>query len=158
MAEAQVTGPGVLDMKLLAIRLKDADPALKRNLRRQLRDAAAPVAQDVRQSILDMPAAAQRGLRQETAATVRLSTSVTQAGISVQITSDGRKMPQGKGTLPRHLDSARGWKHPVFGNRDRWVRQMGKPGWFELPIAARARAFQAAAQQALDGTARELGA
>jgi hypothetical protein len=158
MAEAEVTGSGVLDMKLLAARLKEADPALKRELRKNLRDAAGPVAGDVQRSILAMPSHHDGSLRGEVAATVGVSTSLTGDGIAVRVTSLGTRMPPGKGSLPFHLDDARGWDHPVFGHRDRWVHQDGKPEWFERPVADRARDFQAAAQQALDETQRKLGA
>lgn len=33
--------------------------------------------------------------------------------------------------IPRGLDGIRGWRHPVFGNRNRWVRQhQGADSWF----------------------------
>ena len=124
MAEAKVTGPGVLDMKLLAARLKDADPVLKRELRRNFKAAAEPVIGDVEQSILLMPSHHDGTLRREVAKTVAAGTSFTAAGVRVQIDSNGAKMPPGKGTLPHHLDSAKGWKHPVWGH---WAA--GAAGW-----------------------------
>ena len=158
MAEAEVTGSGVLDMKLLAARLKEADPALKRELRKNFRDAAEPVIGDVQQSILLMPSHHDGTLRAGIARTVTVSTSLTGDGIAVRVSSLGSRMPPGKESLPFHVDSGRGWGHPVFGHRDRWVRQQGKPEWFERPIADNARQFQGAAQQALDETQRKLGA
>lgn len=33
--------------------------------------------------------------------------------------------------IPRGLDSASGWRHPVFGNKSVWVREMPtRSGWF----------------------------
>lgn len=164
MGDTQVTGPGVLDMKLLAARLKDADPALKRELRRRFRDAAEPVTGDVEQSILLMPSRHDGTLRREVAKTIAVRTSLTSAGVRVQIDSLGSRMPPGKDTLPRHLDSAKGWNHPVYGHgpRGRWAwtkkRQHGKEGWFERPITDNARQFRDAALAAIDETARHLGA
>ena len=164
MSEAKVTGPGPLDMKLLAARLRDADPALKRELRRNFKAAAEPVIGDVEQSILLMPSHHGGTLRREVAKTVSAGTSFTAAGVRVQIDSNGAKMPPGKGTLPHHLDSDKGWNHPVYGHgpRSRWHwsrrRQHGKPHWFERPIADNAREFQAAAQKAIDEVQRKLGA
>jgi hypothetical protein len=46
--------------------------------------------------------------------------------------------------LPRGFDSRKGWQHPTFGNREKWVRQYnpGNYSWFmetmsdgQLPIA-----------------------
>lgn len=163
MAEAQVTGSGVLDMKMLAAKLKDAGPALKRNLRKNFRDAAAPVAEDVRKSILAMPSHHAGTLRAETARTIVVRTSFSSAGVRVNIDSLGQRMPQGKGTLPHHLDSAKGWNHPVWGHgpRSRWhwtrTRQHGKAGWFEAPVIADAREFRDAALRAIAETEKHLG-
>jgi hypothetical protein len=158
MSEAKVTGPGVLDMKMLAAKLKDADPKLRQELRRQFKDAAEPVIGDVEQSILLMPSHHDGTLRREVAKTVVVRTSFASSGVRVQIDSLGQRLPAGKGSLPFHADSAKGWRHPVFGHEDRWVRQYGKPEWFERPIADNARGFRAAAQRAIDETGRHLGA
>jgi hypothetical protein len=173
-------------MKLLAARLKEADPALKRALRKNFRDAAAPLVRDVQKSILTMPSrstAAVRhagNLRLEVAKTIVLRTSFSASGVRVNIDSLGSKMPHGKETLPRHLDSEKGWNHPVFGRAAAeaesvalqkihgkgfghgrawtWVHQTGKPGWFERPITEGARAFRDAALAAIDETEKHLGA
>lgn len=180
MSEAKITGPGPLDMKLLAARLKQADPALKRELRKNFRDAAEPVLGDVEQSILLMPSHHDGTLRRQVARTVVLRTSFTSAGVRVNIDSLGSRMPEGKETLPQHLDSEKGWKHPVYGRPEAeaesvalqkihgkgfghgrgwtWVRQMGKPGWFERPITDNAREFRNAALKAIDEVERHLGA
>ena len=120
MAEAEVTGAGVTEMKLLAARLKEADPKLKRELRKNFRDAAEPVIGDVEQSILLMPSRHDGTLRREVARTVVARTSFSAAGVRVQIDSLGSKMPEGKGTLPHHLDSDKGWNHPVYAQGDRF--------------------------------------
>ena len=114
MAEAKVTGPGVLDMKLLAARLKEADPVLKRELRRNFRDAAEPVAGDVQQSILLMPSHHGGTLRREVAKTVAVRTSFTAPGSACRSTRSAPRCRPGKDTLPHHLDSAKGWNHPVY--------------------------------------------
>jgi hypothetical protein len=186
MAEAKVTGSGVLDMKLLAAKLKEADPVLKRELRRNFRDAAEPVLGDVEQSILLMPSHHGGTLRREVAKTVVVRTSFSSAGVRVNIDSLGSRMPPGKGTLPHHLDSAKGFNHPVYARGARftlrpsrareyrhlaegqrplvkqgawtWVHQTGKPEWFERPIADNAREFRDAALKAIDATEKHLGA
>lgn len=43
-----------------------------------------------------------------------------------RLTVDGRKMPTGKKRMPTLMNS-RGWKHPVFGNRETWKFQAGHP-------------------------------
>lgn len=32
--------------------------------------------------------------------------------------------------IPRGFDRPRGWRHPVFGNRNKWVTQKGDRSWF----------------------------
>jgi hypothetical protein len=157
MAEARVTGGEQL--KLLAAQLKDADPALKRELRRNFKAAAEPVIGDVQQSILLMPSHHDGTLRAGIARTVTVSTSLTGDGVAVRVSSLGSRMPPGKESLPFHADSAKGWRHPVFGHWERTKRpQYGKPEWFERPVADNAREFAAAAQRSVDEIQRKLGA
>jgi len=151
-----VTGSGVVDMKLLAVKMRTADPRLKKALRKKLTDAARPVARRVQDSILSMPAHDEAGLRAETAATVKVTSRISRSGISVSIVSYGGKMPAGKESLPKHLDSSRGWGHPVWGHRDRWVRQRGKPQWFETPPTLNRNEFRSACEAAMNETARQL--
>lgn len=51
-------------------------------------------------------------------------------------------------------------RHPVFGNRERWVTQQVKPGWFDDPMAASApdvrRGVEAAMQSIVDDIVREV--
>jgi hypothetical protein len=136
---------------------------LKKNLRKRLKDAAEPVADKARRSILDMPGVRQKGLREEVAATVTTSVTTPASGVKVTIASRGSRMPEGKGNLPRYLDERRGWGHPVYADRSkprsewRWAHQQGKPGWFEQPIARSAPDLQRACERAIDDTRRLLG-
>lgn len=55
-------------------------------------------------------------------------------GVGVRETEDGAvvttSMPvPNEAVIPRGLD-AHGWRHPVFGNRNRWVTQHGAFAWF----------------------------
>lgn len=161
----RVTGTGVTQMELLSVRLKAADPKLRRALYRRLRAEVKPAADAVRRSALDMPAYRyrDRGLREEVAATITTSASVTRTGAKVTISSLGRRMPEGKQSLPLHMDRRRGWGHPVFQRDVRmprkgwtWVRQHGQAGWFENPVIARAPEIRAACQKAVSDMTRDL--
>jgi hypothetical protein len=181
---SEITGPGVTDMLQLSLKLRAADPKLRRELYKNLKGASQPVVRRVQDSIRSMPAHTERGLREEVARTVYAAVSNRKSGVQLSIVSAARRMPQGKESLPAHLDSARGWAHPVYagGSRFRlgpsrarkykrlrpskvplvhlgqwtWVRQLGKPQWFEQPIINSYRDLRAAAQRALDETARDL--
>jgi hypothetical protein len=157
MATTRVTGTGVSEMKILAAKLHAADADLKKNLRREMRAAGKPVVAKVQRSILDMPAASQKHeLREEVAATVYASVSLTKTQVQLTIVSSGRRMPEGKRGLPAHIDAAQGWSHPVYGHRDRWVRQRGKTSWFERPISESAGDVRQACADAIGETLRRL--
>ena len=146
-------------MRALAAKLHTADADLRRNLRREMRQAGKQIVPRVQRSILDMPAEKyrDRGLREEVAASVYASVSLTKTSVQVTIVASGRRMPEGKRSLPAHMDAAAGWSHPVFGHRDRWVRQHGKTGWFERPIAESAGDVRQACADAIDETLKRLG-
>jgi hypothetical protein len=163
VSTARVTGTGVTGMEVLAVKLKAADPKLRRALYKRLRDESRPTADAVRRSALAMPAGKyERGLRAEVAATITTSTSVTKTGARVTINSLGRRMPEGKQNLPVHMDRKRGWGHPVYADRKKprgrwtWVHQTARPGWFEDPVIDRAPQLRNACQKAVDDIAREL--
>jgi hypothetical protein len=167
----RVTGPGPAQMKLLAVKLHQADPELRRELRRQFRAIAAPTVADVRASILSMPSHHDGTLRGEIARTVSASVGATRSGVRLDIVSSGRKMPPGKGELPRDTNAAK-WNHPVFarpmgeiiahmagkghGRGWVWVKQVGKPHWFETAVSKNAPRARAAVLDAMNSTARRL--
>lgn len=161
----QVGGPGPDEMRLLAARIRAADPALKAELRKNMKAAAGPLVAKVQQSILDMPSKHGGGLRKEVARTVTSQLSVQASGVHLAIVSYGARMPEGKTNLPAEMDRPTGWGHPVFERHSRrrqrkhwtWVRQRGKVGWFEDTISGEAKALRQAAQDAMDATARKIG-
>lgn len=58
------------------------------------------------------------------------------AGVFVEDVPNGARVrtsmvQRDEAIIPRGLDRAQGWRHPVFGNREVWVRQRPlKTGWF----------------------------
>lgn len=66
--------------------------------------------------------------------------------IGAKILVDPSALPPSQRSLPAHVDNPRGWRHPVWGHRSRWVRQSGTP-YFSGPIE-RQRAFIARDVQA----------
>lgn len=72
------------------------------------------------------------GLRQTIAAAVQLKVVIGSRQPRVRIWVDEKRLPEDQRTLPQHLDSKSGWRHPTFGKKP-WVKQYGKP-WFETTI------------------------
>lgn len=180
MADVRVTGPGPSELKALAVKVHGADDELKRVLRKRLREAAGPVADDVRASALAMPARKYpaSGLRAEIAATVSVSVGLTRNTIRMNVISSGRKMPPGKQNLNGYTDSAKGWHHPVFAQGARfrlgrsharryahrpsfavpfvhvgnwtWVKQVEDPQWFERGVSRAGSKASEAGRRALE--------
>lgn len=91
------------------------------------------------------------GLRETIAAGVRLQ--VTAKGVRIIASSD--RLPEKQKSLVRRLDSDKGWRHPVFGNRDVWVAERGGP-WFGATIKPKAPAFRAAILEAMEEIKTQL--
>lgn len=154
---AIVTGSGPEELRRLAAELKAADPLLRKNLAKAFREAAKPVVKAAQDAILESPSDHDGTLRREVAKTVSAAVSTGNGKqVTLNIVSRGSRMPEGKDKLPGNLNGDR-WRHPVFGNRRNWVPQRSRAeGWFSETIAGRARGLQAAAEAAMEETAREL--
>lgn len=141
-----------------ALRQEADGKQLRKDLVDGLKKAAEPAAAAARASILSMPVSgltrATPGLRATVAAATKVSVRTSgRAGVFVVV---------GKGTMPRdfpnapsRLNARKGWRRRVFGT-DKWVTQVGKPGWFDDtmhhfdPIAERA------AKEAMDDVAKRI--
>jgi hypothetical protein len=168
-----ITGDGVARMRKLGIALRGQDKVLRAELLAASRRAAAPIVADVRATVQGIPvtgsagggsfaraAYAKRkprgghGLRNTIAAATSARARVGGKNVGVQIIVDVRRLPPDQASLPWALDSANGWRHPVFGN-DTWVRQKGQP-WFAVTIRKHQAEAQAAISAAMDATAAKL--
>lgn len=92
-----------------------------------------------------------RGLRASIASATRLQ--ITAKGVRIVVNSNA--LPEDQRSLPRHLDSPKGWRHPVFGNREHWVSQKGGP-YFAETIKKKAPAFRKAIVEAMQDIKNEL--
>lgn len=100
--------------------------------REELRAAADPLAQKARNAVLALPTYGRKhtGLRARVAAGV----SVATGGPSLVRIETSMPEPD-EAMLPRGLDNGpKGWRHPVYGNRNVWVQQRGY-SWFRSTIA-----------------------
>ncbi|MFI7643743.1 hypothetical protein [Nonomuraea sp. NPDC049400] len=101
-------------------------------------------------------ARAQRGagLRQTIAGAVQLKVAIGSRAPRVRIFVDEKRLPEDQRTLPRHLDSKTGWRHPTFG-KNPWVKQYGKP-WFETTIRKHLKEVQTSILKAMDDIADKI--
>lgn len=91
------------------------------------------------------------GLRASIASATKLQ--ITAKGVRFVVNSN--RLPVDQRTLPRHLDSPKGWRHPVFGDRDKWVHQHGKP-YFGATIKKNAPKFRQAIFAAMDEIQKDI--
>jgi hypothetical protein len=154
--------------------------ALKKRLQAAIADAGRPVVAEVKQAARGIPvkgtpgggsaqrreamvlrarsvAGARRAARRDASlrAAIAGATGLRQTKRGIQIVVSARQMAPNQETLPRHMDSPRGWRHPVFGDTTYWVHQAGHP-YFYTTIDKRAATFRFAIQKAMDQTQREL--
>lgn len=94
------------------------------------------------------------GLRDTIARSLRLVVKTGSRSAMVRIEVDASKLPEDQRTLPRHLDSVKGWRHPTFGH-DPWTRQIGKP-WFAVTIKKHLPAVRANVLKAMDDIAKKV--
>lgn len=131
---------------------------LRRDLAKGLRKAGENAAQASRASLMAMGSAGLphgESLRAVVAAQVKSSARLTGDEAGVRITA-GSKGPRGFRNAARKLNRPGGWRHPVYGNRNNWVDQVGKPGWFDEPIRARHQEYRNAVEAAMQDMARRL--
>lgn len=86
-----------------------------------------------------------------------IKTRITYAGrkLGARILVDPAALPPSQRQLPKHVDNPRGWRHPVWSNRSRWVRQTGTP-YFSRPIERRREQVAREVQAEVDKVMRAL--
>jgi len=165
---------GQEEIRRVAAALRRADRTdLRKAMAREIRTAGRVVVDDVRTVVRTLPirgfpfpgrkrafSAARwspsHQLREQVAAGVSLQLALSETDPRVRFRASGSKVPGESGAnMPRRLDDAAGWRHPVLGNRQVWVKQQGKP-WFAATIYRRRREFERRLGQALEDTRRAI--
>lgn len=92
-----------------------------------LHDAATGLLAPRRVKALQRKLAKVSSLRESiaSAAGASVSSSPTRAALAFKVRASN--LPPSQRKLPRRWDADGGWKHPVFGNRNNWVKQVGHP-------------------------------
>lgn len=132
---------------------------LRRDLAKRLRAVMEPVTGEIRSGLMAMPTsgALQAGggpLRAEVLKHLKVETrfSGRATGVRVRIKKRG---PRGFALAARRLNRKNGWRHQLWG-RDVWVRQVGKPDYFDDPIQERAPESRRAVLEAMNETAKRI--
>lgn len=132
---------------------------LRADLADEIGDAVEPAVHQVKAALMGMDhgglAHAGEPLRSAVAAGIddRIILTGRSAGVRVVASSSG--MPRGFRHAPKRINS-RGWRHPVFGNRNVVVRQIGAPGFFDDTIERRRARYRAAVRRAMQRSADRI--
>jgi hypothetical protein len=147
-----------------AVRYEDDGKVLRRQLLQNLRKAVKPAADGAKASILSMPSGGLRqpggGLRRAIAKQVKTEVKLSGKSAKVKVKVRRKDMPRGFKNAPKVVGQAGGWRHPSFpiskdGSRP-WVRQVGKPDWFDGPMQRHRAEYRAAVKAAMDETAARI--
>ncbi|MFF9310077.1 hypothetical protein ACF1BS_04115 [Streptomyces sp. NPDC014748] len=125
------------DLKRIGAELRRmGNKQLKAEFMKDLRAAARPMVPAVRQSIRRIPS--QRGysadgLRGHMSKAVKLEVRTTGRDAGVRIRVDGRKMPNRAKSVQAYMEGLKKpWRHPVYGNREVWVKQDPHPYFYKV--------------------------
>lgn len=132
---------------------------LRKDLIKNLKKPLVPAVQKIKSSILAMPSSggsAGESLRRGVAKRIRAEAKLSGRNAGVRVRA--RKTPTVRGfrDAPKRLNSRKGWRHPVFGNRNLWVTQIGRPGFFDDPLNERKPELRRAVLEAMEDTARRI--
>lgn len=158
----------VQQFRALSGRLKKAGRGdLRKQLNKSIKEAGAPIVEDVRNAAQGLHSSASHGgggaqrrkyaasrarteraaanalrrsggLRRHVAAATKVES--TQRGVRFVVRS--AQLPESQRNLPRHMNSEKGTRHPVFG-RDTWVAQKWTPaGFFSKTISQKSHEFR----------------
>lgn len=145
--DVRITGAD--NLATLAKELKRiGDNDLRKEMLRGIRTATKPMVAAAKESAHDeLPKA---GGLNEIVARSKFSTRTRTAG-----RSPGVRVVAASGINVGSIDRGR-LRHPVFGNREAWVTQQVKPGWFTDAMNAHADEVRRELMAALERVARQV--
>ncbi|MFF8768492.1 hypothetical protein ACF07Q_28590 [Nocardiopsis dassonvillei] len=151
------------EIKRVADRLREIDKKAPNRLRKELRAVARDGAKDVKGRARKLPAKGARGGTTKHPHKRRQLRRQVAKGVKVQASTGGRRgaglrivttMPtKEEALLPRGLDSQ--WRHPVFGDKEKWVEQDGS-SWFREPLAGQRPEIDRRIRGVIEGFVQEI--
>ena len=141
---------GVDDLERIAAEIKETgDRGLRKDLLRGINRALKPAKAAVKEAARrELP---HHGGLDEFVASSRIGSSTRSSGRNPGVRLTGKK----SGHDLRAIDRGR-LRHPVFGNRNAWVTQEVKPGWWSQTLQEQAPEVRHEVVSALDEVARRL--
>src|SRR4051812_38242149 len=130
--------------------------ALRKEFTTGLKSAATPLMLETKAAALALPSHghSHTGLRKRTARAISLQVKAAGKNPSVKIRISRRSMGD-QAALPMLMNHG-WWRHPVFNDREVWVRQVGSRDWFDRPIRRGQRKVRAEILQVMQRLERKL--
>lgn len=160
VVRAEVSSANLVDLAV-AIKYENDGQVMRKDLVRNLRAAVRPAAAEAKASILSAPSGGLKqpggSMRSAIARQIKTQVSLTEKRAKVTVRVRNRNMPRGFKNPPKAWSLPGGWRHPVIGwDHERWVTQIGKPGWFDVPLRSHRVAYKAAIQEAMNDAADRI--
>lgn len=167
MRDVRITGTGQL--LELQRRLRAAGHEnLRQSMQRRVRRAAEPLRDDLQSAVRGLsirgqggggrtgPSPTTRPLRAAIADAIRISVRTT-GTVGARVWVDKGALPPDLRGMPMTLNDGR-WRHPVYGNRSRWVTQYASPSpWWDRTLRNHQARMTAEVARVLDDVQRRLG-
>lgn len=175
VVSAEVSAPDLVKLAK-AVKQEENGLVMRKEIIRDLRAAIKPAVQEAKSSIMSLESRGlkpgshkQKGgsIRRSIARQIGTEVSLSTRSAKVKVRVRKRNMPRGFKNAPKAYQLAGGWRHPVYEQRlgkkvqgptrpPKWVHQMGKPGWFDVPLRSHRLQYQMAVQQAMNRAADRI--
>lgn len=106
--------------------LKAFEPALATATRRNLRRAGDAAIADMKSTVASGPGSGSVGIKSGISKGLKTAVATGKRRQGVRITGTAANLPEGRKPMLRLYNKA-SFRHPVFGSRDSWVVQRGRP-------------------------------
>lgn len=148
-----------LDALVRAIRAEADGKQLRKDLAKSMREVLKPAAAEAKSSIMGMASAGlgtSPALRSSIARKIRPEVKLGGRWSGARVKAFKTKNVRDFPNAPRRTNRARGWRHPVWGDRDNWVTQHGKTDWFDDAFKGREGHYKGAVHEAMEAMARRI--
>lgn len=141
---------------------------IRSSMQRRIRHAAEPLKDELQTTIRELAIASQprrtrpggsspttRPMRATIAEAIRISVRTTAGGAGARVWIDRGRLPADLKGMPAAINEGR-IRHPVYGNRRRWVQQDAAPLWWDRTVRAHTPRIEREVGRVMDDVRRRL--
>ncbi|KAB8162920.1 hypothetical protein FH609_004115 [Streptomyces sp. 3MP-14] len=148
-----------LDALVRRIRAEEDGKELRRELAANLRNELKPAAALAKSGIMAMSSAGpgtSPALRSSIAKKIRPEVKLGGRWSGARVKAFKTPGARGFRNAPKRTNRAKGWRHPLFGNRDVWIQQRGREQWFDRALEGRQAQYRRAVLDAMEQMAARI--